>query len=376
MMIGWLVILGVIVAYIFLIIFSEKVYKIYKFILGVFLKILNVIKLFFKVIKSIFFNLNVIFKYLIYSVLTLIFLVFITNFTEFLIIFLKNFIIGLKESFSNSTREGKFYYISLYIILIYVFINSKKISLIIYRYIEIFKNKYFYSKDKESVEKYRNIILFLGVYFSICLVGLSFYQLNGNDWNKNNKADIINIFIWATYLITPIVAIWVFSDWRIQKEYEVNKETSLSLLTVILEMENCLEELMAVATEFRCLKNDDEHIYFGKKCDALSLRFIDLINKLKSNNNLHHGLVKGFKGDKIITLENFNNIDSFFQSLCDMVFDIDHNYKLGIKSKNIADNLLKNKIEEVGKNQVLYRDSFSPIKELLSEECQPHRKAP
>lgn len=375
-MICWLVILGAIVAYISLIIFYEKVYKIYKFILGFFLKTSTLIKLVFKVVKFIILNVGVIFKYSIYAILFFTFLVFIISLAEFFIIFIKNFAIGLNESFTSSTRVGKLYLVSLYIILAYALICRKEVSLKIYKYIKIFKNKYFYSKDKENVDKYRSVILFLGVYFSICLVGLSFYQLNGNDWSKANKADIINIFIWATYLITPIVAIWVFSDWRIQKKYEVNKETSLNLLTVILEIENCLEELMAITIEFRCLKNDDEHIFFGKKCDVLSLRFVDLINKLKSNNNLHHGLVRSFKGDKIIPLEILNNIDKFFQSLCDMVVGINDNFISNIKSKNVADELLRDTIKAVGKNQILYRDSFRPIKESLSEECQPHKKAP
>lgn len=375
-MICWLVILGAIVAYICLIIFSEKVYKIYKIILGFFLKILNLIKILFKVMKSIFFNLDVVFKYLIYSVLTLTFLVIIINITELLIIFLKNFSIGLKESFINSTREGKLYYISLYIIMAYTFINKNEISGKIYKFIEDFKFKKINSKNKEDIKKYKSVILFLGVYASICLIGLKFYDLNGNEWSKANKGDIINIFIWATYLITPIVAIWVFSDWRIQKKYEVNKEISLNLLTVILEIENCLEELMAITIEFRYLKNDDEHIFFGKKCDVLSLRYIDLINKLKSNNNLHHGLVRGFKGDKIIPLDKLNVIDGFFQSLGDMVFEINDNYMSNVESKKNAEKFLKDKIKAVGENQILYRDSFSPIKEFLSEECQPHKKVP
>ncbi|WP_143222490.1 hypothetical protein [Acinetobacter terrae] len=321
-------------------------------------------------------NFNNILKMLVFTSLFFTFLVFITNFAESLIILLLNFTIGLRESFVSLTRIGKLYLANLYIVLIYIFIMRKEISNNIYRFFENFKENKLNIQHRESIEKYKSVLLFLGVYISICLIGLKFYNLNGNDWNKNNKADIINIFIWATYLITPIVAIWVFSDWRIQKKYEVNKDTCLNLLTVILELENCLEELMAITTEFRYLKNGDELNFFGRKCDELSLRFYDLINKLKSNNNLHHGLVRGFKGDKIITLEMLNKIDSFFQSLCDMVFDINDNYISGIKLKNIADEFLKDTIKAVGENQILYRDSFSPIKELLSSECQPHKKAP
>lgn len=254
-MICWFVFFGAIIAYISLIIFSEKVYKIYMFILNFILKFFYFVMSIFKVIKFLILNLDAIFKYSIYAILSFTFLVFLTGLVELLIIFIKNFVIGLRESFSSSTKEGKLYLINLYIILSYSLVKRKDISLKIYKCIEIFKNKYFNSKDKENVEKYRSVIFFLGVYFSICLIGLSFYQLNGNDWSTDNKADIINIFIWATYLITPIVAIWVFSDWRIQKKYEVNKDTSLNLLTVILELENCLEELMAITTEFRYLKN-------------------------------------------------------------------------------------------------------------------------
>ncbi|WP_171294771.1 hypothetical protein [Acinetobacter populi] len=235
--------------------------------------------------------------------------------------------------------------------------------------------KYFNRQDTEGLIKYKAIIMMFCVYISLCLLGLMLYKFTGNQISNSNKSDIINIFIWATYLLAPIVAIWVFSDWRIQKKYEVNKEVSLNLLTVILELENCLEELMAITTEFRCLKNDDELNFFGKKCDELSLRFIDLINKLKSNNNMHHGLVRDFKGNKIISLEMLNSADSFFQSLIDMVFEIHDNYDSDIKLKSIVDQLLQDTIKAVGENQISYRDYFGPIKELLSSECQPYRKA-
>ncbi|OTG78838.1 hypothetical protein B9T23_01860 [Acinetobacter terrae] len=364
------------ISYIFSIVYAEKVYKIYLYILGIFLNFYKFLIFILKLLKSLVMNFNNILKMLVFTSLFFTFLVFITNFAESLIILLLNFTIGLRESFVSLTRIGKLYLANLYIVLIYIFIMRKEISNNIYRFFENFKENKLNIQHRESIEKYKSVLLFLGVYISICLIGLKFYNLNGNDWNKNNKADIINIFIWATYLITPIVAIWVFSDWRIQKKYEVNKDTCLNLLTVILELENCLEELMAITTEFRYLKNGDELNFFGRKCDELSLRFYDLINKLKSNNNLHHGLVRGFKGDKIITLEMLNKIDSFFQSLCDMVFDINDNYISGIKLKNIADEFLKDTIKAVGENQILYRDSFSPIKELLSSECQPHKKAP
>ncbi len=323
-MICWVVFLGIIIAYISLIIFSKKLYKIYKFTLGFFLKALNFSKLVFKAVKLIFLNLHVIFKYLIYSILALTILIIIINVVEFLIILLKNLIIGLKESFSNSTREGRLYYISLYIVLAYVFINRKEISLKIYKYIEVFKNKYFYSKNKENIEKYKNVILFLCVYASICIVGLSFYHLNGNAWSEKNKSDIINIFIWATYLIAPVVAIWVYSDWK--DPYTLNKKIDLihELEDQILNLEVAARDLDKLTQDY--INNRIKNYYelqfkrneFTRKTANLDIlsRRLELTPELKALSkdvsNLNYSFVNysSFSRDLISILKN-NEIEDW-----------------------------------------------------------------
>lgn len=203
-----------------LILIGIQVRKIYSYIYSVFLKILNFIIF---LLKIIIFNFI---KLILISIIFFTVLVVVTIFAEFMIVFFMNFIIGLRESFISSTRLGKLYLINLYIILAYMLIMREEISEKIYKYIEGFKNKYFHSKNKRDVEKYRNVILFLFVYVSICFVGISFYQWNGNEWSEKNKGDIINIFIWATYLIAPIVAVWVYSDWR--EPHKLNKKIDLT----------------------------------------------------------------------------------------------------------------------------------------------------
>lgn len=82
--------------------------------------------------------------------------------------------------------------------------------------IKKFKNKIVKNKDAENINKYKMVLMMLGVYISICCLGLAFYRVLGNELNSQNKSDILNIFIWATYLIAPIVAIWVFSNWKVE----------------------------------------------------------------------------------------------------------------------------------------------------------------
>ncbi|KQE00701.1 hypothetical protein APD32_00005, partial [Acinetobacter baumannii] len=97
--------------------------------------------------------------------------------------------------------------------------------------------------NREGLEKYKNILFLLLLYLLICSVGIKFYQFNGNEWSEENKGDIINIFIWTTYLIAPIVAIWVYSDWR--EPHKLNKKLDLinEIENQILCLERCSREL-------------------------------------------------------------------------------------------------------------------------------------
>ncbi|KAB0651404.1 hypothetical protein F7P73_13675 [Acinetobacter bohemicus] len=96
--------------------------------------------------------------------------------------------------------------------------------------------KYFHSKNKDDVIKYKSILLMLFVYISICTVGFIFYRLTGGKWSQQNASNIINIFIWATYLIAPMAVIWAYIDWKSPKQYELEKQYAEKLLENINEV--------------------------------------------------------------------------------------------------------------------------------------------
>ncbi|WP_343619605.1 hypothetical protein [Acinetobacter proteolyticus] len=155
------------------------------------------------------------------------------------------FLIGLRESFIQSTRFGKLYLIMLYSFMFYICFELSYFANIIRSRKNTLIEKYFSDKENEGVNKYKMILMMLCIYISICLVGFSFYGFTGGKWNEANAANIINIFIWATYLVAPIVAIWVFSDWRVQ----FNKKEEISRLKTL---KNICDEIQSEFNSIRC----------------------------------------------------------------------------------------------------------------------------
>ncbi len=140
------------------------------------------------------------------------------------------FLIGLRESFTQATRFGKLYLIMLYSFMFYICFELSYFANIIRSRKNTLIEKYFSDKENEGVNKYKMILMMLCIYISICLVGFSFYGFSGGKWNEANAANIINIFIWATYLIAPVVVIWVYIDWKSPKQYEIEKQYAEKLL--------------------------------------------------------------------------------------------------------------------------------------------------
>lgn len=112
----------------------------------------------------------------------------------------------------------------------------EKIKVFIVRNKHLFMMKYFHFKNKDDVIKYKAILLMLFFYISICAVGFIFYRLTGGEWSQKNASNIINIFIWATYLIAPMAVIWVYIDWKSPKRYELEKQYAEELLKNINEV--------------------------------------------------------------------------------------------------------------------------------------------
>ncbi|MEN3978472.1 hypothetical protein [Acinetobacter sp. CWB-B33] len=118
------------------------------------------------------------------------------------------------------------------------------------KYFDAKISRYIKKQDKDGLNKYKMILMMLGVYISISVLGLLVYRVSGNELSTSNKSDIINIFVWATYLLAPIVAIWVYSDWK--DPYKLNKKVKIidDIEAQILGLETCSRQLNEIINEY------------------------------------------------------------------------------------------------------------------------------
>src|SRR5690606_38862341 len=142
---------------------------------------------------------------------------------------------------------------SLMIFTVFLIYYKSELEYKVEAYRRLIRLKDYKLRNNNGYIKFKMVIFILIIYISICLVGFSFYLSMGQKFDEKSVSNIINVFIWATYILTPIVAVWVFNDWKDQKKYELKKENSFKLFESILNIQNTLEELMALTQEFRYL---------------------------------------------------------------------------------------------------------------------------
>ncbi|MFW2066412.1 hypothetical protein ACG9ZB_07520 [Acinetobacter johnsonii] len=165
-----------------------------------------------------------------------------------------------------------------------------------------------------------------------------------------------------------IIAIYLFSDWRLVKKYELEKETSLVLLNSILNINSTIESLLSLADQFRDLNSlDNEQIaQFSKWCDDYSLSFLQNLTEIKSQNNLHHALVRDFEKDtKLFSKEDLMLFTNIFDQLGGNIETIFLNYKnKTLDAKSASVELSQIDMTEYGK---MIRTKIV----LLKKECKP-----
>lgn len=175
---------------------------------------------------------------LIFSILLLFIVYFLTAITYNSVIWFVGLIFGAKI------------YLKIWLLFLLIVLLKLQSRRRYAKYFDAKISRYIKNQDKDGLNKYKMILMMLGVYISIAVLGLVVYRVSGNELSISNKSDIINIFIWATYLLAPIVAIWVYSDWK--DPYKLNKKIEIidDIEAQILSLETCSRELNKIINEY------------------------------------------------------------------------------------------------------------------------------
>lgn len=161
------------------------------------------------------------------------------------------------------------------------------------------------------------IYLVVVLYLVSMLIYVSVDFFEGADTSKVSAFGSILSGVGAFF--AGFIAILLFSDWRVVKNYELVKDTSLSLLDTLLNLNSNIESFLGITLEFKNLQ-PEECEQFGKWCDEFSLAYMENLIELKSKNNLHHGLVRNFeKDEKLFSTNDLNLIVKTFDLICSNV---------------------------------------------------------
>lgn len=135
-------------------------------------------------------------------------------------------------------------------LLIGLFVCQKEITALAISYLE--------KIDK----KFKAIILFTVVYISLLLVTLLFYRAIKGEWAAT---DVINIMMWGTYLLAPVVVIWAFNDWKDQSHRELLRNESNKILTLhadyltkLSSVRKKIEIYHDMLTNYNCVVSQEE----------------------------------------------------------------------------------------------------------------------
>lgn len=202
-------------------------------------------------------------------------------------------------------------------------------------------------------------------FFTILVFGASYYFmfLDADPTDqplKDSLAITASFFGGFATLTAAYIASKLFNDWRDEKEYELAKESSLSLLKATLNINSTLESFLAITYEFTEFKEDAEFNEYCKWCDDFSRDFMGNLIKLKTENNLHHGLILDYKNDeKLFLQENLFLMMQVFNQISDNVCTTvdNHNTKA------------KNPIKQINLKE--YSEMIRPKIEYLNKKCKP-----
>lgn len=203
------------------------------------------------------------------------------------------------------------------------------------------------------------------VLYSVCMLVYGTLCIFKNA-NANDISAFGSILGGVGSFFAAFVAIYLFSDWRVVKNYELVKETSLTLLNAILNINSDIESLLSITHEFEIL-NEAEYEEFNKMCANYTLNFMNNLIVLKSKNNLHHGLVRNFETDKkLFEKEELELITNIFDIIANNVELIIKNYFLNKQNPTAQKHKLQ--IIDLNKYSTMVRSKIS----LLNKECKPN----
>lgn len=177
-------------------------------------------------------------------------------------------------------------------------------------------------------------------------------------YGKEYMSALVNLSVFVATLFAPIAALILYDNWKIQKNYDLNKEILLSIDNIIFDIYNdifkrinCITSLYEIDSYKISIENYPENKNLSN--------YVNEINQLQSKIELYDALNK--KNLK----EHFNNFGgSIFRitHISQNIFDVYDDYASKIKIENSKNTV---SVKYTNSEKIMYKNEIDNLKKAL-----------
>jgi hypothetical protein len=212
----------------------------------------------------------------------------------------------------------------------------------------------------------KTLIFAMAIFISLAIASLMIFN---NYWNhfvkedspKEYMAALVNLSVFVATLFAPIAALILYDNWKIQKNYDLNKEILLSIDNIIFEIYN---DLFKKINCLNLIHNIDKYkIEFENYEDNKNLsNYINELNQLQSKIELYDALNKKELKNHFV---NFGGALYRVTNISSSVYDSYDKYASKIKIKK-TNNTISNRYKHHEK--IMYKDEIEGVKEAIRKK--------
>lgn len=172
------------------------------------------------------------------------------------------------------------------------------------------------------------ICRFIFYYMIIVGIAIVFYT-RLVPYNKYVLSDVINLFVWGTYIMAPIVLIWTYDSWKEQHNKTISsemlKDTIINLIRIKAELYCQIDWLPYYLEESYQTQNKNIHILSKRE-----IRVCEILDKLK----YHFDIVEIIVSTETYEIKYKQQITDLLKKTNDFIdiFDV-----IEMRQKNVKD---------------------------------------
>ena len=188
----------------------------------------------------------------------------------------------------------------------------------------------FLTSNLSSSHLAESVCLFLIIYIILFIASFLIGQILNIHFitEEHNRASVIsNMFVWSATLFAPLAALLLVNSWKVQKNYDLQKEISLDFIKNLLTLESIFIAYTALLNEFQKPTSQFELNMILEQAQKYSKDYMESNDNVKKSNNLHHGLVLESEDKKLLEEVHFDTINDTFQQLCRCIGCIDDDFQ-------------------------------------------------